>query len=484
MLPDDGGDFFALPFEVPEGTAEIEVRRVVIDEEDVIDFGVWAPDGFRGWSGGNTEPAVIGEEAASRSYLAGPLTPGTWEVVLGRARVRRPPAEYRVEITLRDAPTLEADPDRRPWDAPVVEEGPRWYAGDFHVHSRESGDAVATLDEIAAIARERGLDFVVITDHNTTSHHELLAAATERHPGLLFIPGSELTTYGGHANLFGARGYVDHRIGMDGHTLNDALSEANAARALVSINHPALDLGDMCIGCAWAHEDTDYDLVHAVEIATGGWAEAGFLFTLDAMGFWDSRCDRGAHLAAVGGSDDHRAGQDLGLFQSPVGSPTTMVFANALSEAAILEGIRNSRTVVKLQGPDDPMIELNAEPAPEGDTVYATRATFKARVTKGEGLTLLFLEDGFSMEGATFEITSDPFEAKLEVDVVSGRRYRAEVWDEERPYTVTSNLWVERREPEPEPACACRAARANLVEAAPGFLALLSCVALLRRRRG
>lgn len=485
-IPDDAGDFYALSFEVPVGTAELQVTRVIVDDSDVIDFGVWSPSGFRGWSGGNTEPAIIGAAASSRSYLPGPLEPGTWEVVLGRARVRAPPAEYRVEVVLRDAPTLLPDETRRPWDAPVVEPGRRWYAGDFHVHSRESGDAVATLDEIAALAREQGLDFVVVTDHNTTSHHDQLADATARHPGFLFVPGIEFTTYRGHATVVGARRYEDHRVGLGGLTVNDALRAFEEAGALVSVNHPVLDLGDVCIGCAWTHDDTDLSRLGGVEIATGGWEQAGWLFTLDAMAFWDSKCDQGAHLAALGGSDDHRAGRDLGAFQSPIGAPTTLVLADALSEAALLDAIRSGRTVVKLSGADDPMIELEAEPAPYGDTVYGEQVVFTATVTGGEGKELVLLEDGFPLEGARFAITSDPFTATLEVEIESGRRYRAEVWSEERPHTVTSHLWVERRvAPLPAPSCGCRAAGAS--SAVEGAWLALAVAGLLhwraRRRR-
>lgn len=42
------------------------------------------PDGFRGWGGGNTEDAVIGVDESSRSYLPGPITPGTSKVVIGK----------------------------------------------------------------------------------------------------------------------------------------------------------------------------------------------------------------------------------------------------------------------------------------------------------------------------------------------------------------------------------------------------------------
>jgi hypothetical protein len=80
----------------------------------------------------------------------------------------------------------------------------------------------------------------------------------------------------------------------------------------------------------------------------------GKLFTPKAIEMWDALCSDGRHVAAIGGSDDHQGGVGMGAFYSPIGSPTTMVFASELSAAAIIEGIKNGRTVVKLQGPSDP----------------------------------------------------------------------------------------------------------------------------------
>ena len=59
--------------------------------------------------------------------------------------------------------------------------------------------------------------------------------------------------------------------------------------------------------------------------------------------------------------DDHKAGVMLGQFQSPIGNPTTMVLADELSVAGIIDGVKNGRTVVKLQEPSDPMIDLVSE---------------------------------------------------------------------------------------------------------------------------
>src|SRR6185503_21319148 len=104
------------------------------------------------------------------------------------------------------------------------------------------------------------------------------------------LPGVEYTTYHGHANGVGATTYVDHLIGVDGWTIADAIAAFHAQDALLSINHPALDLGDLCIGCAWDHTVAP-ETIDAVEIETGGWMQAGSIFTPRAITFWDGLCE-------------------------------------------------------------------------------------------------------------------------------------------------------------------------------------------------
>ena len=449
-VPDDGSDFHLVPFEVPAGTAELEVRHDDLSERNVLDFGLDDPDGFRGWGGGNREPAIVGEQAASRSYLAGPMPAGTWAVVIGKALVEERPARYRLEIELREAPTLAPETER-PYEhvAALSSEG-RWYAGDFHVHSEESGDARPDLDEIATFARGRGLDFVMLSDHNTTSQLRRIVDAQGRHGALLFVPGVEFTTYAGHMNGLGATSWVSHRIGHEGWTIDDAAAAFDAQGAILSVNHPVLDLGSSCLGCAFEH-DLAPPRIGAVEIATGGWSQTGYIFGEDALAFWDDLCARGSHAAAVGGSDDHRAGVDLGAFQSPIGDPTTMVFAEELSVPALLAGVRAGRTVVKLQGPDDPMIELAAEGTVEGDTVRTeTPARITATVTGGAGHELRWVIGGRTI--AQVPIDGDPFVAESELAPgLPDPRLRAEVWVDGAPRTVTSHLWAARPDPEPEP---------------------------------
>jgi hypothetical protein len=215
----------------------------------------------------------------------------------------------------------------------------------------------------------------------------------------------------------------------------------------VSINHPVLDLGDVCIGCAWKHE-TPASLA-AVEIATTGLDKAGNYFTDDATAYWDALCATGLHLAAIGGSDDHRAGQDQGMFQSPIGDPTTMVYADSLGVDAILAGVRAGRTVVKLQGPADPMVVLSADAPIEVDTITADDVQLTATVTGAPvGAAVRFVRNG--APGERVDVTEDPFVLTIDAAAPADGedRWRAEVLIGAGPRTITSHVWL-RADPSP-----------------------------------
>ena len=442
-MPADG-DFFLVPFEVPPGIREIEVRHPRQFAEGVLDYGLLDPVRFRGWGGGNSEPFIVGDASASRSYLPGEMPAGTWNVIIGKALIVENPTRYRLEISLRTEPTLAPAPERALYEPVVLaSSGPRWFAGDFHVHSRQSGDANATFEEIAELATSRGLDFVEISDHNTNAQLDFFDDVQSRHPDLLFIPGAEITTYAGHANGIGVEHWIDHRLGVDGNSMSRIAGAVGEVGAVFAINHPVLDVGDQCIGCLWQSE-VPVELIGAVEVATGAGA---FLFSEDTLAFWDELSQRGAHASAIGGSDDHRAGRDTGPLASRIGSPTTMVFAEELSAQAIIEGVRLGRTVVKLRGPDDPMIELSVGGAlPSGVTVTEA-TTLEARVTGAIGGSLRWLDDG--REAGATAITSDPFVASMPVRAPAHGedRWRAEVSIDGTLCTVTSNIFI--RAPEP-----------------------------------
>lgn len=437
-------EFKTVSFEVPAGTQELHISHETLESGAIIDWGVESPDGFRGYGGGNSEDIVIGVKASSRSYLTGPLPAGTWKVYAGKAKSSSGAPRFKVTVTARAAATLAAEPQRRAWVAPAaLKTGARWYAGDLHTHSRESGDAQATIDEMTTLAKSAGLDFIELSEHNTSSQLELMGDAQGRSADVLLVPGVELTTYKGHANGIGATKWVDHRVGFGGVTSSEVARQLVAQGAVFSINHPVLDLGDACIGCAWKHA-LPRDSLGAVEIGTGGWDETGLLFTRQAIAFWDRVLDQGLHVAPVGGSDDHRAGKGGG---SPIGNPTTLVWADALSVDALVSGVRKGRTVVKLQGPMDPMIDLTAGELRVGDTAASEQLQARAIVTGGKGQQLRWVIDG--KPEPAIDIDADPFEATRTLTAAEAReqRLRAEVWVGGYPRTVTGHLWVKKPEP-------------------------------------
>ena len=75
-------------------------------------------------------------------------------------------------------------------------------------------DGALTVDELAALAAERGLDFLAVTDHNTVSHHPELPAVGRPH-GITLVPGQEVTTDRGHANALRRIGWIDFRRPAD-----------------------------------------------------------------------------------------------------------------------------------------------------------------------------------------------------------------------------------------------------------------------------
>jgi len=481
-VPAAGGDYQDVAIAVPAGTAEITIAHTDGSDYTILDWGVWGPDGYRGWGGGLTDDAVIGVEQSSRGYLPGAITPGTWTVVIGKAKLDTGGGHYSIDVTCTDTPTLAVLP-KAAYAAPMLATERKWYRGDFHVHSTQSGDAGATFDEIIALAKSQGLDFANISDHNTVAQHALLSAIQPAHPDLLFLRGAEITTYGGHGNAVGISSYVDHRIGYNGRTIANVISDVNAQGGIFIVNHPVLDLGTACIGCQWAHvDDTPWDQVTGLEVLTGNFDIGINAFYPRAIALWDKELDAGNKIAAIGGSDDHTAGMNESSTGSPIGEPTTLVLADNLSEAAIIDALKHGRTQVDLQGPGAPTVDFHftqddGTAAEIGDDVMTTKSSlaFPVHITSGNGTFLQLWIDG-AKAGDQVPVTSDDFTTTFRADGTGQpHRYRIQlINDINQPIVVTSHIYVTGVLPED---CACRTTSPG------GFIPFGIAALLLRRRR-
>lgn len=346
-LPTGAPDFVYVPVRVPEGVREIAVSSTY-DRPQVppgvpgnsLDIGVFdqrgtrlGGEGFRGWSGGFRTEFAISASAATPGYLPGPVDPGLWHVVLGPYTVAPQGMDYRVEITLRYG---EAGPAFVPRHAPerARGRGRAWYRGDCHLHTVHS-DGRRTPAELAAAARAANLDFIVSTEHNTTSAH----AVWGEHAGddLLILNGEEITTRNGHCLALGTDPgtWIDWRYRARDGVFGRFTQRVRGAGGLVVPAHPHCPF----VGCQWRFGFEEAD---AIEVWNGPW-------TVDdevSVAAWDSmlvsaarsRHARGrAWIPAMGSSDAHNQRQ-------AVGHPHTVVLADGLERHAVLDGIRAGRS--------------------------------------------------------------------------------------------------------------------------------------------
>ena len=99
-------------------------------------------------------------------------------------------------------PETETQPEPEPETPPA---GPKLaeYAGAFHVHTRYS-DGGDDMGAIVRHAREAGLDFVVISDHDRLTARE--EGWEGWHDGVLVVVGVEIASKGGHCVALGLQG--------------------------------------------------------------------------------------------------------------------------------------------------------------------------------------------------------------------------------------------------------------------------------------
>ncbi len=356
-----------VPFRLPAGTVRLTVAFDYTgrDQRSVIDLGVRDPARMRGWSGGNKQAFTIEEADATPSYLPGPLPPGTWKLVLGAPNLRKTAsAAYTAKIWFDRADTPFPGFGKQP-----VKAGPGWYRGDLHMHTAHSDGACLSKSgakvpcpvfKTLEAAEARGLDFIAVSDHNAVAQNNALRELAPYFDDLLLIPAREITTFRGHANVFGTTAPLDFQLGSPrAPTLDAILDEVEAAHALISVNHPGLPSGEVCMGCGWTAQ-TDWSRIPAMEAINGGSLQVlGPEGPLSSIPFWEARLNAGFRIAAVGGSDNHEA--TLAADKPPaIGLPTTVVHARELSQAAVLEAIRAGHVFVDVWGTKDRLLEVEA----------------------------------------------------------------------------------------------------------------------------
>lgn len=330
-----------VPFDVPAGVQRIDVGMshdafaVLGVARNVLDLGIFGPDGhdlgnaegFRGWSGGARAGFTLSTTDATPGYLAGPIDPGRWALALGPVVLNPFGMKWQahVQLHLGMPAFVHTSSDGAP--ARQVHRGPGWYRGDLHVHTVHSDGRSDTGDVLAA-AKSVDLDFVVSTDHNTSSANREWAGAVS--DGLLVVAGEEVTTRHGHwlAVALPPHGWVDWRYAPRDGVFPRYARDVQAKGGLVVVAHPSVPLP----GSLW---EFGYRGVDAVEVWNGKWSVDDEM----SLRTWLRLLRGDRRITAVGSSDSHGPHQ-------PIGRPHTVVHAQELSPAGLVDALRRGRCYV------------------------------------------------------------------------------------------------------------------------------------------
>jgi hypothetical protein len=336
LAPVTNGDpYIFVPFTVPASTEEVVVELDYdrSDGANAIDFAIFDAtnsgrrDDLSGYRGKNPNrtPLIsrIGRSSASDGHIAGMMPEGLWRVMFYVYKTAPSGVDATLTISIAHASAPHANLPS------IADDRRRWLAGDLHTHTLHS-DGTWTVTSLGGAARAAGLDFLAVTDHNTTAHHRDIDRMPAGSP--LLIRGIELTTAGGHMNVWGApTGQIfEHRqLITELAGIRDLARTAHAAGAKISINHPAAS----CKACDWQF-DKGADGFDSIEVWNGAWSAEDEA----ALEWWKSLLRAGRHIAAIGSSDSHGR-------QNPVGLPTTFVLSR-LAAAEIFDGIEAGRVSV------------------------------------------------------------------------------------------------------------------------------------------
>jgi hypothetical protein len=243
---------------------------------------------------------------------------------------------------LAAALALGAWADRLPDREPVVKEGRRVIAADFHVHTA-FGDGGVPPWNIGREARRRGLDAVALTNHNQVFAGRLARWLSRHFGGPVVMAGQEVTNPGFHVVVAGLKRAVDWRT-----PVADMIADVHAQGGVAIAAHPERPYWPAFDAAAMRALDGT-EVLHPLIYATSSGRR-------DLAAFHQRvQRARDRPLAAIGSSDFHTL--------ATLGRCRTFVFARDLSESAILSAVREGRTQAYAQG--EPLPAPASAPPPD-----------------------------------------------------------------------------------------------------------------------
>ncbi len=229
--------------------------------------------------------------------------------------------------------------------------------GVLHCHSHLSHDSEGTVDEISEAAAAAGLDFLVMTDHQTA---ESVADGVRGFVnGTLFMVGAEIRTPGGTLLAFPLQSEISAHGNIAGYieAIHDqgGLAMIGHAERFLAWDEPTLDGVEVVNLHAQADAAGRLELLTRLLLTPLRLAFASLCgYQQQVLSGLDEHLDGGDWpFPVIGGNDAHAnirllgsLGWVIGTYEELFACLSTHVLAEGLDQDAIVDAVRRGRTYV------------------------------------------------------------------------------------------------------------------------------------------
>ncbi|MBI3330947.1 MAG: CehA/McbA family metallohydrolase [Candidatus Omnitrophica bacterium] len=246
--------------------------------------------------------------------------------------------------------------------AQAFDDGHNDVAGVIHIHTTASHDAHGRFEDVVRVANAQGLDYVVVTEHNTL--RPLREGRQGWHGSVLVLIGMELSTRGGHYLALNVTEDID-RFKL---TTQQVIDEVARQGGLGFIAHPYFKKGrwkDWTVtgftgieAYNVAHDTLDENRMRLVLWTLTAAAEPFYLSLLDRpydpLATWDELVGRHGRVVGIGSADAHEF-HALGLKFAPyeimfqLARTHLLVPPGELTEQAVYAALRQGHAYLSIE---------------------------------------------------------------------------------------------------------------------------------------
>lgn len=288
----------------------------------------------------------------------------------------------------------------------ITVSGEGWFSGDSHTHSKYS-DGSGTIKENLNELKQKGLDYITITDHENSSGWD--DSQSEDLKDLIVVRGNEYSAKTGHAVIMNVNEDKPY-ASMDKKQLVDYIKQSTKNRGLIYAAHPYQEPP------TWSGEDWNVG-INGIEVWNGWWG-ARHKYNVDSFTQWDKMNKEGRHIYGIATTDAHSS--------ENIGKTFTTAYLKDFSSDGIIDSYRKGH----MYGSNGPIINFNIGSHIMGDDIEINgdnklvKVTMKGLYHENLGKVKLIKNGEVIYSG---DLKSNNFNIASWINVVPGDFLRMEV---------------------------------------------------------